>query len=173
VVRNQFELAGHDTWSCDLIPSIRPGKHIQGDVLDHINDGWDMMIAFPPCTHLTRAGSRYWSDPEWRAGQILDGTFALALYSAPIAKIAIENPPGRLPEFIGPFSQTIQPWHFGDPYTKLTCLWLQDLPPLMDSYHHQGRTSWTEANNPRSKQRPLRRSITSPGIAKAMADQWG
>jgi len=177
VVRDAFSLRGHDAWSCDLLPTRTPGQHIQGDVLDHLDgsDGhvWDMMIAFPPCTHLTRAAARYWHDPTWRAAQLVDGTFALALWSAPVPKVAIENPPGRLPEFLGRFHQTIQPWQFGHPYTKLTCLWLQGLPPLMDLYHNVGRRSWTEANNPRSHQRSLRRSLTFPGIARAMAEQWG
>jgi hypothetical protein len=173
VVRDAFTLRGHDAWSCDLLPSRSPGKHIQGDVLDHLDQSWNMMIAFPPCTHLTRAASRYWHDPTWRTAQLVDGTFALALWSAPIEKIAIENPPGRLPEFIGRFNQTIQPWHFGHPYTKLTCLWLQNLPPLMDTCHSQGRMSWVKKNDPRSKQRPLRRSLTFAGVAQAMAQQWG
>ena len=173
VVRDAFRKRGHDAVSCDLEPSLTPGPHIQADVLDHINDGWDMMLAFPPCTFLTRAGSRYWHDPVWRAGQLAAGAFCLALWAAPIRRIAIENPPGRLPEFLGRFSQTIQPWHFGHPYTKLTCLWLEGLPPLMDSYHHRGRLSWTEANSSRSKQRSRRRSLTFPGIAEAMAAQWG
>ena len=173
VVRDAFTRAGHEAWSCDILPSKSRGHHIQGDALDHILDGWDMLLAFPPCTYLSRAAARLWKDPSRRTDQILAGTFALALWSAPIDKICIENPPGRLPEFIGRFHQTIQPWHFGEPYTKLTCLWLQGLPPLLDTYHSRGRTSWTLHNQGNSKQRPLRRSRTFDGIANAMAAQWG
>lgn len=172
-VRDQFALRGHDVWSCDTQPSLTPGQHILGDVLAHIDGSWDMLLAFPPCTFLTRAGSRYWSDPTWRAAQLAAGAFALALWSAPVPRIMIENPPGRLPEFLGKFHQTIQPFHFGHEYTKLTCLWLQGLPPLMSTVLHRGRISWTEKNNSRSNQRSNRRSLTFPGIAQAMADQWG
>lgn len=173
MARDAFALRGHDAWSCDLEPSERPGQHITGDVLDHLDGSWDLLLAFPPCQYLTRAGSRYWADPTWRAHQVEAGGFALRLWRAPIPRIAIENPPGRLPEFLGHFHQTIQPWYFGHGYTKLTCLWLKGLPPLIDTVQATQRESWTEKNNPRSKQRSRRRSRTFPGFAAAMAAQWG
>jgi len=173
VVRDAFALRGHDAWSCDLDPTERPGQHIIGDVLAHLDNGWDMMLAFPPCTYLTRAGSRYWADPTWRAHQDTAVKFVRALWEAPIQKVCIENPPGCLSSRFNPIFQTIQPWQFDHGYTKLTCLWLRGLPPLMDTIIHSGRISWTEKNNPRSKQRSRRRSRTFPGIAAAMAAQWG
>jgi hypothetical protein len=176
VVRDAFTLRGHRAVSCDLEPSETPGEHIQGDVLVHLNgiDGqpWDMMIAFPPCTYLTRAGSLYWSDPTWRSHQDTAVEFVRALWGAPIPRVCIENPPGCLSSRFNPVFQTIQPWQFGHGYTKLTCLWLRGLPPLIDTVIHSGRISWTQANNPRSKQRSRRRSRTFTGIAKAMANQW-
>jgi site-specific DNA-cytosine methylase len=175
-VRDAFALRGHTAISCDLDKSETPGQHILGDVRDHLAgiDGkpWDMMIAFPPCTFLTRAGSRYWSNPTWRAGQDAAVEFVRALWEAPIPRVCIENPPGCLSSRFNPVFQTIQPWQFGHGYTKLTCLWLRGLPPLIDTIIHQGRTSWCEKNNPRSKQRSRRRSRTFPGIAEAMANQW-
>lgn len=177
VVRNAFRRGGHDAWSCDLDPSETPGPHIQADVRDHLDgfDGkpWDMMIAFPPCTYLTRAGARYWADPRRRIHQDAAVDFVKTLWNAPIPRVCIENPPGCLSSRFNPVFQTIQPWQFDHGYTKLTCLWLRGLPPLMDTVIHRGRVSWTEANNPRSNQRSRRRSRTFPGIAAAMATQWG
>jgi len=176
VVRDAFALRGHRAVSCDLDPSETPGDHIRGNVLDHLDgiDGepWDTLIAFPPCTYLTRAGARYWKDPPWRAGQDAAVTFVRALWEAPVPKVCIENPPGCLSSRFNPTFQTIQPWQFGHGFTKLTCLWLRGLPPLIDTIIHRGRTSWVEANKPRSNQRSRRRSRTFPGIAEAMANQW-
>lgn len=173
VVRDAFALRGHDAISCDLDPTERPGPHIQDDVLNHIAAGWDMMLAFPPCTYLTRAGSRYWHDPMWRANQDKAVRFVWRLWNAPIPRVCIENPPGCLSSRFNPVFQTIQPWQFDHGYTKLTCLWLRGLPPLMDTVIHSGRVSWVEKNNPKSNQRSRRRSRTFPGIAAAMAAQWG
>jgi len=177
VVRDAFALRGHFAVSCDLDKSETPGRHILGDVRDHLDrfDGspWDMMIAFPPCTYLTRAGSRFWHEPSWRAGQDTAVDFVRQLWEAPIPRVCIENPPGCLSSRFNPVFQKIQPWQFGHGFTKLTCLWLRGLPPLIDGVQHQGRESWTEKNNPRSKQRSRRRSRTFPGIAEAMANQWG
>lgn len=173
VVRDAFRARGHDAVSCDLAPTEKDGPHIQEDVRMAMIGKWDMMLAFPPCTYLTRAGSRYWSDPTWRAGQAAAVDFVRALWEAPIPKVCIENPPGCLSSRFNPVFQTIQPWQFGHGYTKLTCLWLRGLPPLIDTVIHQGRESWTEKNNPRSKQRSRQRSRTFQGIADAMANQWG
>jgi len=177
VVRDAFRRGGHDAVSCDLDPSETPGQHLLGDVLDHLDgiDGhpWDMMIAFPPCTYLCRAGARYWRDPLRRKRQDDAVGFVRTLWHAQIPRVCIENPPGCLSSRFNPVFQTIQPWQFGHGYTKLTCLWLRGLPPLIDTVIHQGRESWTERNNPMSKQRSRRRSRTFPGIAEAMANQWG
>jgi hypothetical protein len=172
VVRDAFRRGGHDAISCDLVESERPGPHITGDVLDHLT-GFDMLIAFPPCTYLTRAAARYWHDPGRQEKQDAAVKFVRALWEAPTPRVCIENPPGCLSTKFNPVFQTIQPWQFGHGYTKLTCLWLRGLPPLIDTIIHQGRTSWTEKNNPRSKQRSRRRSRTFEGIADAMANQWG
>ena len=173
VVRDAFnKTRGNNATSCDLVESEKPGPHISGNVLDHL-DGFDMMIAFPPCTYLTRAGSRFWKDPTWRSQQDAAVDFVRALWEAPIKRVCIENPPGCLSSRFNPVFQTLQPWQFGHGYTKLTCLWLRGLPPLIDTIIHQGRESWTEQNNPRSKQRSRRRSRTFQGIADAMANQWG
>jgi hypothetical protein len=176
-VRDQFALRGHFAVSCDLYPSETRGEHIIGNVLDHLTGidylPWDMMLAFPPCTYLTRAGARYWRDPTWRANQDTAVAFVRALWEAPIPRVCIENPPGCLSSRFNPTFQTIQPWQFGHGYTKLTCLWLRGLPPLIDGVQHQGRESWTDKNDPGSKQRPRRRSRTFKGIAAAMANQWG
>lgn len=176
VVRDAFALRGHRAISCDLDPSETPGEHILGDVRAHLvgfeGQPWDMMIAFPPCTYLTRAGSRFWKDPQWQARQATAVEFVRTLWEAPIPRVCIENPPGCLSSRFNPVFQTIQPWQFGHGYTKLTCLWLRGLPPLIDTVIHSGRTSWTEKNNPKSKQRSRRRSRTFPGIAEAMASQW-
>ena len=172
VVRDAFALRGHDAISCDLEPSERPGPHIIGNVLDHLA-GFDMVIAFPPCTYLTRAAARYWHDPGRPEKQDAAVEFVRALWEAPARRVCIENPPGCLSSRFNPIFQTIQPWQFGHGYTKLTCLWLRGLPPLIDTIIHQGRDSWTEKNNSQSKQRSRRRSRTFQGIADAMANQWG
>ncbi|HUU82725.1 MAG TPA: DNA cytosine methyltransferase [Phycisphaerae bacterium] len=175
MVRDAFALRGHFAVSCDLDESETPGRHIRGDVRDHLNefDGqpWDMMLAFPPCTYLTRAGARYWADPSRRALQDTAVDFVRALWTAPIPRVCIENPPGCLSSRFSPIFQTIQPWQFGHGYTKLTCLWLRGIPPLIDTVIHRGRTSWTEKMG-QSKQRSRRRSRTFQGIAEAMANQW-
>ncbi len=177
MVRDAFALRGHFAISCDLDDSETPGRHIRGDVRTLLAgvDGkpWDMMIAFPPCTYLTRAAGRYWKDPGRKELQNAAVDFVKTLWNAPIPRVCIENPPGCLSSRLNPIFQTIQPWQFGHGYTKLTCLWLRGIPPLIDTVIHSGRVSWTENNNPRSKQRSRRRSRTFPGIAAAMANQWG
>lgn len=177
VARNEFTRRGHDAISCDLDPTILPGRHVRADVLEILNcfEGkpWDMMIAFPPCTYLSRAGSRYWREPSRRLLQVKATNFVRKLWKAPIPRICIENPPGILSSTLSRTFQTIQPWQFGHGYTKLTCLWLKGLPPLLDTFTSQGRISWTKTNDPGSAQRSRRRSLTFLGIAAAMAAQWG
>lgn len=176
VVRDAFIRRGHDAISCDLLPSDRPGAHIQGDVLEVLNDGWDMMIAHPPCTYLANSGvSWFYKDPDrWR--ELWHGAyFFKALLNAGIEKIAVENPImhkyavniiGRRQD------QVIQPWMFGQGETKATCLWLKNLPLLKPTNIVEGREQRLHRLPP-SQDRAKLRSITYPGVAEAMAEQWG
>jgi hypothetical protein len=183
VVRDAFRARGHDAVSCDLLPSERPGPHIQGDVLEVLDQGWDLMIAHPPCTYLSRAGARWWGTPEREQAAQEVRDFVLALWNAPIPRIAIENPIGRLNQLWRYPDQTIEPWQFGDPYTKRTCLWLRGIPPLMATHVRLERTNWLPSNTSgfrrgqRSRQGVVQggrdASRTFPGIANAFADQWG
>ena len=170
IVRDAFIARGHDAVSCDLLPCEKPGPHIQGDVLEIINDGWDLMIAHPPCTHLAVSGARWFKDkiPEQR--KALD--FVMALMKAPIAKICIENPISIISTAIRKPDQIIQPWMFGHGETKATCLWLKRLPDLKPTDIVSGREARVHRMPP-GPDRWKERSRTLCGIAKAMADQWG
>ena len=169
IVRDAFIAAGHDAWSADLIDTERPGPHIKGDVTSILGDGWDMMIAFPPCTYLCRSGAR------WHAGtirQVEAAKFAIRLFTAPIPRIAMENPPGFLTSCLNRPDQIIQPWQFGHGETKATCLWLHNLPRLKSTRIVPGRAARVHREPP-GPDRWKRRSRTLPGIADAMAGQWG
>src|ERR1051325_1685664 len=147
IVRDAFTLKGHDAWSCDLLPTERPGQHIQGDVLEILNDGWDAMIAHPPCTFLTNAGVRHLHESNasrngvrakiFGEARFIEmrkaAAFFLALKYAPIKKIAIENPtPHKYARaLMGRYKQLFQPYEFGEPEPRRPCLWLKGLPPLM------------------------------------------
>lgn len=169
-MRDAFIARGHDAWSCDLLPTERPGPHIQGDVLEILGDGWGMMVGHPPCTALTRAGDRWYRNSPLR---IEAAGFLRALYDAPIERVGIENPRSwylnrtwRRPD------QVIQPWMFGHNESKATCLWLRNLPPLMATHvggPYQARVHRAAPGPDRWKER----SRTLPGIAAAMAEQWG
>jgi hypothetical protein len=143
---------------------------------------WDLMIAHPPCTHLAVSGARWWGTPEKAAGQQQALDFVLALWNAPIQRVAIENPIGALSTRWRKPDQIVQPWWFGDEATKTTCLWLRGLPPLVadrvvgKGTRHttkSGRSLPTWYNLPPSKDRWKKRSTTFPGFARAMAAQWG
>lgn len=173
VVRDAFTKRGHFAVSCDLIPSLAKGPHYEGDVFDVIGSGWDIMVAFPPCTFLAVSGARWWSDrkPEQQAAE----EFFKRLAEAPIEKIAIENPIGKMSGWRKP-DQIIQPWMFGHGETKATCLWLKNLPNLVPTDVVKGRTPRVHHESPGMKNgltRQQRRSITLDGIANAMASQWG
>ena len=169
-VRDAFAMRGHDAWSCDLLPTESPGQHIQGDVRDILDRGWDLMIAHPPCTHLAVSGARWFKGKEVEQAEALE--FVNIILAAPIQRIAMENPVGIISTKIRRPTQIIQPWQFGHGETKSTCLWLQGLPPLVPTNIVSGREQrvW---KLPPSKDRWKLRSKTYHGIAQAMAEQWG
>lgn len=168
-VRDAFTALGHDAMSCDLLPSEKPGKHYQGDVFNIIGDGWDLMIAHPPCTHLAVSGSRWFHLKEKEQAESLE--FVRRLLCAPIPHIAIENPVSIISSRIRKPNQIIQPWQFGHGETKATCLWLKGLPPLRPTNIVDGREQriWKMPPGPN---RWKERSRTFQGIADAMATQW-
>jgi site-specific DNA-cytosine methylase len=178
-VRDAFVKNGHDAMSCDLLPTDVPGNHHHGDVFDVINDGWDLMIAHPPCTHLAVSGARWFKDKVKEQAESLE--FVRHLMDAPIDKIAIENPISIISSRIRKPEQIIQPWMFGHPEAKATCLWLKGLPTLSATdvltkpecgYWSNQTPSGQNKLGP-SKDRWKERSKTYQGIADAMANQWG
>lgn len=171
-VRDAFIAAGHKATSCDLLPSDAPGPHYQGDVFDIINDGWDMLIAFPPCTDLCASGARWFKEKRKDGRQQRAIKFARDLMYAPIYRIAIENPIGVLSTEIRKPDQIIQPWQFGHGETKATCLWLKNLPKLTPTNIVEGREARVHMMPP-GPDRWKKRSETYSGIAVAMAQQWG
>lgn len=170
VVRDAFLKQGHNAISCDLLPTEQPGPHYEGNVLDILDNGWDLMIAHPPCTHLAVSGARWFKDKQQEQKEALD--FVRILLDAPIKHIALENPVSVISSKIRKPDQIIQPWQFGHGETKKTCLWLKNLPPLQPTKIVEGREQriW---KLPPSKDRWKLRSITYQGIADAMAEQWG
>jgi hypothetical protein len=181
-VRDAFIRRGHEAWSCDLLPSDVGGPHIQGDVVEVLDEGWDLMIAHPPCTYLASSGIHWNKKRPWRiqAGEkALD--FVRVLMHAPIRRICIENPVGIISTRIRKPDQIIQPWYFGDDASKATCLWLKNLPLLRDTNRLAGDRRTRRANQTPGGQNRLgpsadrwkKRSETYAGIAEAMASQWG
>lgn len=196
-VRDAFRALGHDAWSCDLLPTEKPnwtydphtgirtnhperGYHHQGNVLDILHDGWDLMVAHPPCTHLAVSGARWFKDKVSEQLEAL--AFVRTLLAAPIPRIALENPVSIISSHIRKPDQIIQPWMFGHEATKTTCLWLKDLPLLQPTQmvgkgaRHvtkSGRSLPEWYNLPPSVDRWKIRSATFKGIADAMAAQWG
>lgn len=184
VVRDAFLRRGHDAVSCDLLPTDSPGPHHQGDVFDIIGDGWDLMIAHPPCTYLTNSGVRWlYSDPLRWQGLVDGAVFFRELLHAPIPKVAVENPVmhGWAARIVGTSqTQVVQPWMFGHPETKATGLWLRGLPPLTptDDVRDVMRALPEKERNrihrlPPTPDRWKLRSMTFSGVAEAMAEQWG
>jgi len=183
IVRDAFAARGHDAWSCDLLPSESPGNHIQGDVLDVLGDGWDLMVGHPPCTHLAVSGAAWFSRKREVQAEALD--FVRALMNAPIPRIAIENPVSIISSRIRKPDQVIQPWMFGDEAQKSTCLWLKNLPYLTPTkVVSKGEMitfssgvvmpKWyADAWKLPKEDRFKLRSKTFQGIADAMAEQWG
>jgi len=169
-VRDAFLNAGHDAMSCDLLPTDVPGPHYQGDVKDIIGDGWDLMIAHPPCTHLSVSGARWFKEKQEEQIQALE--FVRLLLNAPIPKIALENPISIISSKIRKPDQIIQPWQFGHGETKATCLWLKNLPKLIPTNIVEGRDARIHKLPPSANRWKIR-SETYQGIADAMAKQWG
>ncbi len=199
-VRGRFEKLGFDAWSCDLQENRNPNaKHYKGDVFDIINEGWDVMIAFPPCTHLAVSGAA-WFEKKRKDGRQQEGIdFFIKMVNAPIKHIAIENPIGIMSRLYRKPDQIIQPYYFGDKAQKTTCLWLKNLPKL---YHNDKQNlfdsvithsskgefkEWIDSKTGKIKRQSLFyaesrslkpderskvRSKTFPGIAEAMANQW-
>lgn len=175
IVRDAFIKKGHDAMSCDLLPTEKPGPHYQGDIRDVLYDGWDLFIGHPPCTRLCNSGVRWLAERNLWGDMKRAAEFFLLLWNAPIDKICLENPiPHKYAiEIIGrKYDQIIQPWQFGHGETKATCLWLKNLPPLYYTKIVTGRKQSCFLEPP-SPERWKIRSRTYPGIAQAMAEQWG
>jgi len=171
VVRRAFRARGHEAWSCDLLPSEDDSPHhIRGDVLDLLDQGWDLMIAHPPCTHLAVSGARWFKEKRKEQEEALQ--FVRRLLYADVPKIAIENPVSIISSRIRKPDQIIQPWQFGHGETKATCLWLKGLPKLVPTRIVDGREARVHKMPP-GPDRWKERSRTFQGIAEAMAEQWG
>ncbi len=192
VVRDAFTLRGHYAMSCDLLPTESKGPHYQGNVLDVLDDGWDLMIGHPPCTYLSYAATGVWND-EGRCQKRLEALeFFRLLWEAPIGKICLENPKGCASPTIAKYSQAIQPYYFGDRQFKTTWLWLKNLPLLK---HYESETLFNKQTHTKKpepiyidkngksihfcdamgggKDRAKNRAKFWPSIANAMAEQWG
>lgn len=170
IVRDAFRAIGHEAVSCDLLPTERPGPHFEGDVKRIIDANWDLMIAHPPCTHLSVSGARWFKDKREEQTQALE--FVRYLLNSSIPMIALENPISIISSHIRKPDQIIQPWQFGHGETKATCLWLKGLPKLTPTKIVEGREARIHKMPP-SINRWKERSRTYEGIAKAMAEQWG
>ena len=196
IVRDAFMAKGHDAWSCDLLPTESPGQHYQGDVMEILNNRWDLMIGFPPCTYFAKSGLHYLKTQLGRIDlQKKAFKFWLELWNAPIGKICLENPAGWINTNWRKPNQIIQPYYFGYPERKETCLWLKNLPLL---FHAKSDTLFdkkTHTEKPKPRGFMIRksgekkgkkynyywragksakeRSKTFQGIANAMANQWG
>jgi len=170
VVRDAFIRLGHDAVSCDLLPTEKPGPHIQDDLLAHDWSGYDLVIAHPPCTHLAVSGSRWWADKRAEQEQALD--FVRHILELDVPRLALENPVSVISSAIEKPTQIIQPWQFGHGETKATCLWLRNLPPLYPTWVVGGREARVHRMSP-GPERWRERSRTFLGIAVAMAVQWG
>ena len=170
VVRQAFRDRGHNAWSCDILPADdRSEYHIQDDVLKHLI-GWDLMIAHPPCTYLAVSGARWWKGREKEQQGAID--FFMELWNAPIKKICIENPVGKISSAFRKPDQYVQPWEFGHGETKKTGLWLKGLPVLVPTKIVDGRENRIHRMAPGPDRWKIR-SKTYQGIADAMAEQWG
>ena len=181
VVREAFRAKGHNAWSCDLLPTEQGSHHIQDDVLDWLEADWDLMIAHPPCTHLAVSGAAWFYKKKKQQKEALQ--FVKKLMEAPIPHIAVENPVSIISTRIRKPDQIIQPYEFGEPVKKTTCLWLKNLPKLKPTKIVKPKlttlktgakfSTWDYKISMNHKERSHLRSITFKGIANAMANQWG
>ena len=188
IVREAFKKRGHDAWSCDLLPTDIPGQHLEGDIMRFITERWDLMIAHPPCTYLSRAAGRWLygggkiNQQRYKLG-LMGKEFFMTLLNAPIEKVCIENPTPfkifKLPKY----TQVVQPYEYGHKYSKRTLLWLKNLPILMSTDIVKKHTPYLPSNTGGAK-RGQKHSVgisknakesskTFQGIADAMAEQWG
>lgn len=170
IVREAFRALGWNAWSCDLLPTEQPGRHLIGDVRRYLHDGWDLLIAHPPCTYLSASGARWWAQRKIRQRAAVH--FVLQLLHAPIPHIALENPIGVLSTVLRKPDQIVQPYQFGHGEVKATCFWLLNLPHLVPTHTVSGRDPTCHYQTP-SPNRWKIRSRTYLGIARAMAQQWG
>lgn len=170
IVREAFRRQGHDAWSCDLLETEMTGPHLIGDVRKIVDSDWDLMIAHPPCTHLAVSGARWFRDKQVEQEEALE--FVRFLLDAPIPRIALENPVSIISSRVRKPDQIIQPWMFGHPETKATCLWLKGLPLLAPTLLVEKREPRVHRMTP-GPERWKNRSRTYTGIADAMALQWG
>ena len=169
IVRDSFLAKGHDAWSCDLLDTERFGPHIKGNLLEILDQGWDMAIFHPPCTHLAVSGSRWFKDKQVEQKEALE--FVRNLMECNIPKWALENPISIISSHFRKPDQIIQPWMFGHGETKATCLWLKHLPKLVPTNIVEGREAKVHRMPP-GPDRWKNRSRTFKGIAEAMANQW-
>jgi len=178
IVREAFKARGHDAWSCDLLPTEIPGQHIQDDVLKHLDDGWDMMIAHPPCTYLCNSGVQFLHvDPLRPIKMVQAQIFFMEILTCGISKICVENPIPHKYCDIPRYSQIINPWQHGHENSKRTCLWLKNLPLIQPTKivprgeFYKSKTS-KRTNAKWYSTSKKNRSRTFHGIAAAMASQW-
>ena len=178
IVRDAFIRNGHDAWSCDLLPTERPGPHFQEDVLEILDNGWDMMIAHPPCTYISNMSNCRINEPGRKELREKGYEFFMKFTQTNIPLIAIENPRGLPERRWRPADQIIQPYYFGHPMLKATCLWLKGLPKLVPTnivkperkFDGKRYRTWVDTMGSYTAKK---RSITFQGIADAMANQWG
>lgn len=189
VTRDAYTARGWDAWSCDILPTESPGQHIRGGVLEVIGDGWDLLIAHPPCTYLSMGGIAHWNKQGRKEKRDAAMDFFMEFANAPVPRICIENPRGHANNEYRSADQTIHPYYFGEPHCKRTCLWLKNLPRLEWLFAPTLFDDKTACDNPepcyispsgskkysfmeRNRSQKAR-SKSFLGIAKAMADQWG
>ena len=184
-VRDAFAKLGHDAWSCDLEPTETPGQHYQGDMFDIVNNGWDLIIAHPPCTHLAVSGARHFEKKRADGRQQQGIDFFMRVVNIDVPKLAVENPIGIMSSLYRKPDQIIQPWEYGHNATKSTCLWLKGLPLLKPTNivdkgefvtfpSGKRMNKWyADSSKLSPKEREKWRNKTFQGIADAMAEQWG
>ena len=184
-VRDAFTKLGHDAWSCDLEDTLTPGNHYKGDMFDIVNDGWDLIIAHPPCTHLAVSGARHFEKKRADGRQQQGIDFFMRVMNIDVPRLAVENPIGIMSTLYRKPNQIIQPWEYGHKTTKATCLWLKGLPLLKPTNivdkgevvtfaSGKRMSKWFyESSQLSPKERERMRNKTFQGIADAMAEQWG